>query len=65
MVAAVPVTDRGLKFGRYFVIRKSSIPAILVEIGFVSNYGDRQRLKSGPYRDAMAKAIADGIRKYD
>ncbi len=65
MVSKVKVENRGLKYARFSVLRKTKIPAILTEIGFVSNYGDRQRLKSGHYRDAIAKAIADGIAKYD
>jgi len=65
MVSKVKVEDRGLKFARFYVLRNTKIPAVLAEIGFVSNYGDRQRLKSGYYRDAVAKAIADGIAQYD
>lgn len=65
MVSKVKVEDRGLKYARFHVLRKTKIPAVLTEIGFVSNYGDRQRLKSGYYRDAVAKAIADGIAQYD
>jgi len=65
MVSKVKVENRGLKYASFSVLRKTKIPAILTEIGFVSNYGDRQRLKSGHYRDAIAKAIADGIAKYD
>jgi len=65
MVSKVKVEDRGLKYARFHVLRKTKIPAVLTEIGFVSNYGDRQRLKSGHYRDAVAKAIADGIAQYD
>ncbi len=65
MVSKVKVQNRGLKYARFHVLRTTKIPAVLTEIGFVSNYGDRQRLKSGKYHNEIAKAIADGIAKYD
>jgi len=65
MVSNVRVENRGLKYERFYVLRHTKIPAVLAEIGFVSNTSDRRRLKSGYYRDAIAKAIADGIVKYD
>lgn len=65
MISKVKAKDRGNKYGSYYVLRKSKIPAILAEIGFVSNRTERERMKSGYYRDAVAKAIADGISKYD
>lgn len=65
MIAKVGATDRGNKRASYHVIKNSKNPAILAEIGFVSNSGDRQRMKNGHYRDAIAKAIADGIVEYD
>ncbi len=65
MISKVGATDRGNKKASYYVLRKSYNPAILAEIGFVSNSGERQRMKKGFYRDALAKAIADGIIAYD
>ena len=65
MVSKVNAVDRGLKRARYYVLRNSKNPAILAEIGFVSNSAERSRMKKGYYRDAVAKAIADGIAKYD
>ena len=56
--------DRGAKFARYYVIRHSKIPAILFEGGFVSNRQERDKLKSGWYREAIARGIAEGIERY-
>lgn len=64
MVKRTRTTDRDAKFARYYVIRNSKIPAILVEGGFVSNEADRERMKSGNYREAIARAIAEGILRY-
>jgi N-acetylmuramoyl-L-alanine amidase len=41
-----------------FAVLKTQSPAILVEMGFVSNPSDRQRLTDPVYRDNMAKALA-------
>ncbi len=64
MLRRVRAVDRGAKFARYYVIRHSNNPAILVEGGFVSNRNERERLKAGWYRDAIARGIADGIERY-
>ena len=60
----VQANDRGVKHARYYVIRNSKNPAILVEGGFVSNSAERGRTKEGWYREALAKGIVDGIVEY-
>lgn len=57
-------TDRGAKFARFYVIRNTKIPAILVECGFVSNPSERDRMKAAWYRDGLAKGIAEGVMRY-
>lgn len=57
--------DRNEKFARFYVIRNTKMPSILVEGGFVSNEAERKRMKTARFREALARAIADGIRRYD
>ena len=57
--------DRNEKFARFYVIRNTNMPSILVEGGFVSNEAERNRMKSARFREALARAIADGIQRYD
>lgn len=57
--------DRNEKFARFYVIRNTNMPSILVEGGFVSNEAERKRMKSARFREALARAIADGIQRYD
>lgn len=64
MLGRVSATNRGVKFARYYVIRNSSNPAILVEAGFVSHSRERSRIKKGSYRDGIARGIAEGIARY-
>ena len=56
--------DRGIKKSRFYVIRKSTMPAALVEIGFVTGKYDAALLRQKAYRDKMSFAIAKGILNY-
>lgn len=65
MIRYTRAEDREEKFARFYVIRNTKMPSILVEGGFVSNEAERKRMKLGRYREALARAIADGIQRYD
>ena len=56
--------DRGVRRSRFYVIRKTSMPAALVEIGFVTGVYDADLLSQKGYRDKMSFAIAKGILNY-
>jgi N-acetylmuramoyl-L-alanine amidase len=64
IVKKVRATDRHSKFARFYVIRHTNIPAILVECGFVSNSSERSRMKAAWYRESLAKGIADAVMRY-
>ena len=55
---------RGVKGARYEVLKGTRVPAILIEIGFLSNAREELLLRSGDYRQKMADAIASGILNY-
>ncbi|MBD2343989.1 N-acetylmuramoyl-L-alanine amidase [Anabaena subtropica] len=56
--------DRGTRKARFYVLRKSSMPSILVEAGYMSGREDNPRLGSPEYQNRMADAIARGILQY-
>ena len=56
--------DRGVRRSRFYVIRKTSMPAALVEIGFVTGMYDADLLSQKAYRDKISFAIARGILNY-
>ena len=56
--------NRGVRRARFYVLRNNSIPAVLVETGFVTGAFDAARLGSPAYQHQMATAIADGILQY-
>jgi N-acetylmuramoyl-L-alanine amidase len=58
------VPDLGVKKGPFYVLFLSSMPAILLESGFLTNKYDAKLLRSEKYLMAMAEHIATGLRKY-
>lgn len=56
--------DRGDKQARFFVLRNTLIPAILVEIGFVTNSREGRSLKTDDYRQKIAEGLARGLLGY-
>jgi N-acetylmuramoyl-L-alanine amidase len=58
------IKDRGTRKARFYVLRKNSMPAILVETGYMTGREDNPRLGSPVYQNRMADAIARGILKY-
>jgi uncharacterized protein YjdB len=64
MVDYTNATDRGTKGSDLSVVRESAMPATLVEMGFIGNKDERDKLFSDSYQNTLAKAIADGIDQY-
>lgn len=58
------VRDRGVRQARFYVLRKTSMPAVLIETGYVSGYEDANRLRNPTAQQQMADAIAQGILQY-
>ena len=56
--------DRGVKQGRFYVIKNTRMPAVLVEIGFLTGRLDARRLEKNEHRKRIAYAIAKGILEY-
>ncbi|MDE0527644.1 MAG: N-acetylmuramoyl-L-alanine amidase [Truepera sp.] len=61
MVEATGANDRGVRQNAFYVISTARIPAILVEVGFVSNEDEGSKLATADYRSKLAAALADGI----
>ena len=53
--------SRGLKDEDFFVVRRSNMPAVLVELGFVSNKDDVLLMTSDTHLRTMAEAVYKGI----
>lgn len=64
MLGHLPRFDRGIKRARFAVLRKTKVPAILVEGGFLSETDDSKLVASQGWRGKLAEAIAVGIENY-
>lgn len=58
------MVDRGIKFGDLAVLRPLEMPAILLELGFLSNTQDLAKLTSDTYLQIFAQSIFNGIDAY-
>lgn len=48
----------------YYMLRKTKVPTVIVECGFLSNYEEAQKLMEETYQEEMALAITNGIIKW-
>lgn len=62
--AALRGVDRGVKFARFHVLRNTQQASILVEGGFLTHAGERRKIATGTYRQALAEAVGQGILDY-
>ncbi|MEM9265539.1 MAG: N-acetylmuramoyl-L-alanine amidase [Cyanobacteria bacterium P01_F01_bin.13] len=53
--------DRRVRQARFYVLRRTSMPAILIEVGFVTGAEDIHNLRDPEWRSRMANAISRGI----
>lgn len=63
MIARTKAPNRGIKAEQLFVLDHVSVPAVLVEAGFL-NKEEIAKVESTDYRDQMAAAISEGILRY-
>jgi len=61
VVAGTSTDNRGIRRRGYFVLRRTRIPAVLVECGFLTNPGEARLVLQSAYRDRLAEQIAAGI----
>jgi N-acetylmuramoyl-L-alanine amidase len=64
MTQALRIPNRGVKQAGFYVLGGAAMPAILIEIGFVTNPREERRLKDSRYRDEIARAIFAGLADY-
>lgn len=58
---AYPAVNRGVKRNNFYVLRQNRRPAVLCELGFLSNAQDNRYAQSWFYRQRLAERIAAGI----
>ena len=63
-IPASGLADRGVKAARYYVIRNTNMPAVLIEHAFYTNQKEAALLKSPEGREAFAIMDANGILEF-
>ncbi|MEM9806079.1 MAG: DUF3747 domain-containing protein [Cyanobacteria bacterium P01_D01_bin.56] len=64
ILRSTDLRDRGVRQARFYVLRNTSMPAVLVETGFITGREDSARFQSNAAREQIADAIAQGIIEY-
>jgi len=64
MTQSLRIPNRGVKQAGFYVLGGAAMPAVLIEIGFVTNPREERRLRESRYRDEIARAILSGIADY-
>jgi N-acetylmuramoyl-L-alanine amidase len=62
VVGGAPSSNRGVRRRGFYVLRKTRIPAVLVECGFLTNPTEGAYAQSASYRQKLAEEIAAGVR---
>lgn len=61
LIGATSGENRGIRRRGYFVLRRASVPAVLLELGFLTNPTEARLALDSTYRQRLADRIADGI----
>ncbi|MDI4645888.1 N-acetylmuramoyl-L-alanine amidase [Cohnella hashimotonis] len=64
VLSATGFTDRKVKNANYQVLRETTMPATLLEVGFLSNATEESILFSDSFQNRVAQAIVDGLKEY-
>lgn len=62
VAGGAPSMNRGLRRRGFYVLRRTRIPAVLVECGFLTNPTEAARIQNSSYRQRLAEQIARGVR---
>lgn len=64
MISATGNTNRGAKLWTdVLILNRTTVPAVIVEVIFITNTGDALKISNPTYQDQVAQAIADGIQE--
>jgi len=64
VISSTGAADRKINSANFVVLRETDMPAVLVEMGFMTNHDELMKLIDGGYQDKLAQGIAQGIIHY-
>ncbi|MBS4199777.1 N-acetylmuramoyl-L-alanine amidase [Bacillus sp. FJAT-49732] len=60
----ISLSDRGVRYGDYYVLRDNRQPSVLLELGYLSNPAEEEVIKTNSYMEKITDAIEKGIVQY-
>lgn len=60
----VNILDEGIRASRFNVLIKSCCPAVLLELGYLTNPEEGHKISTQSYKETLATAVSNGIRRY-
>ena len=64
LVNKLGMEDRGVRRARFAILRNATMPAVLVEGGYMSNAAEAKKIYSSEWRRQLAQAITSGVLNY-
>ena len=61
---ALGINNRGIKQAPFRVLMGATMPAVLIEIGFITSPDEERRLRDASFKDRLAAAIYESVRRY-
>ncbi len=61
LVSSLGAEDHGVKQAPFYVLAGARMPAVLLEVGFLSHVEEAAKIRTRAYRDRIADAVAEGI----
>ncbi|MFK2824482.1 N-acetylmuramoyl-L-alanine amidase [Bacillus sp. B190/17] len=61
---SLPIKNRGVRHGDYFVLRENNQPAILLELGYLSNPQEELTVVTNPYQELITNGVYNGLKSY-
>jgi N-acetylmuramoyl-L-alanine amidase len=64
-LARIPgLVNRGIRTANFLVLRESDVPAVLVEVAYISHVDEEARLRQHAFRQRLAEAVARGVQRF-
>jgi N-acetylmuramoyl-L-alanine amidase len=64
LLAGLSADDRGLRRARFVVLKNAPCPAVLCEVGFITNPAEEEKLAGKDYRESIARSLHKGVMDY-
>jgi N-acetylmuramoyl-L-alanine amidase len=56
--------DGGIRRRNFAVVRHTTMPSVLLEVGYIDHYGDEEKLGDPVFQEAFGHAVRDGVVRY-